>query len=143
VVTNSRFEHPLLGRGFDWQNVDIKGVTNQKAREGLRIALSGRQPGDGILLRQIVPLAGNETYRLQCRYNYTGKGSGIRLRVGSRLSDVLDATETTMTMIFRHAPGSENVLELLAGTEAGEVKPEGVLDLYEIHLEKWPRPVLY
>ncbi len=66
-LNNGRFNIPFFAHGFDWAPVSTPGVELiQSPSNGLfRVALSGNQPEDCILLRQYVPLERNRSYRLQ------------------------------------------------------------------------------
>ncbi|MBZ5619298.1 MAG: hypothetical protein LAQ69_11335 [Acidobacteriia bacterium] len=63
-LTNSGFEHPPLGMGFDWRFVQPSWLRSVQSNGGMRLTFSGDQPESCLIAWQYVPVVPGAHYRL-------------------------------------------------------------------------------
>jgi tetratricopeptide (TPR) repeat protein len=81
-IVNGEFRGELAGNGFDWRLIRVDGVEARRGH-GILLRLTGRQPHEFSLLRQLTPLRAGRHYRLHFRYrtDWNDMGSPARWRV--------------------------------------------------------------
>ncbi len=125
-VTESRFEAPQTGQGFDWRVARVVGVTQLTldAGRGHRIRLSGNQPESADLLKQYVGgLTLGARYRLDVQAD--GDTHAFEWRVAGQ--------PVTVGGEFV-APASVVPIELHYARPRGEVRGEGTVDLRDVRV---------
>ena len=64
-LTNSGFEHPPTGTGFDWRMAEVPWMRVVPFQGGVELVLAGNQPERCLLASQYVPVLTGARYRLR------------------------------------------------------------------------------
>jgi hypothetical protein len=124
------FQSPRVGRGFDWQRVDVPGVVQleiDQPRAMHRVSFNGSEPESCELLRRVFKLEPGRRYEL--RWQAEPDVAGVDWRIaGERAS--LKAGEITFV-----APAELVPLTLVYQRPQGEVRAEGSLELWNVDVQ--------
>lgn len=151
-VFHGDFAGEDLGHGFDWRLIDSAGVVHMKIeqpRSAHRISLNGNQPESCELLRQFVSLTpgGHYVLRWQARTSglgsptgprsLTGPGSptGIAWRIGDLHAPIASSEEGRAGEAGFVAPGALVPLSLVYQRPSGQVRAEGLVELWDVAIE--------
>ena len=138
-VTAPNFEEPQTGHGFDWRLVHSEGVTHLtlESGRGHRIRLSGKQPENTELLRQMVGgLRPGQNYELSARFSGDGghEGAGLEWRIAGEEWVPSQWDTGPEKMIFR-APAETAALVLAYRRLYGTVREAGTFDVHDVRIE--------
>jgi hypothetical protein len=140
-VWNGNFAGVPTGEGFDWRLENPPGVTLARS-EGprLRVELSGRQPENVRLLRQIVLLDPNRRYRLEwmSRTNGLPEVTGLAWSLGSQRFPLISSEDDKKDGALIAAPKRLTSLELWYQRPSGQVRAEGWVQIREVSLTPLP-----
>lgn len=148
-VSNSDFNQPITGDGFDWAINQVKGVSIQRIIPyGLRINMNGLEPESCPLLRQFIPVRSGTRYRLTWDLEAIDQATpdGMRWEVHAITSEAIDPENLAQTATGTGSTGGNNseIFEVPPGTNAvvislgytrplGETRLEGTFLLKKVN----------
>jgi hypothetical protein len=143
VLTNGDFRERPAGSGFDWRIPEVPGSSAHRAGGGgLAMEITAIESGETALLRQVLPLAAGERYRVRTRFRKVrgDAAGGLRWRVGSQVSGLFTEWADRDGVVegswdFGAAGGGPAVLELWLAREAGRGAPVGSIVIEEVRAE--------
>jgi tetratricopeptide (TPR) repeat protein len=161
-ITNGRFSNAMIGAGFDWRLRSQPDVyVSRRYPTGLRIELSGRQPGECEILHQYVAVPDGMTFQLDYEFRLSASGFGGATNQSGLVWRVMDMAGKMLTesapmaaeesgvggTAFRVPAGTGCVRLVLAHRRAsGSVRMEGTVNLERVTLvlqkaesEEWGR----
>jgi hypothetical protein len=139
-VFNGDFSSVPLNHGFDWRQIESRGVTHASIdppRSAHRISFDGRQPESCVLLIQILNLEPNTRYTLRWEARTSGIKSptGIEWRIGDRRA-AIDPSESASAGTADFTATTELApLTLFYQRPSGEARAEGSIDLTRVWIE--------
>lgn len=148
-VSNSDFNQPISGDGFDWSINQVKGVSIQRIIPyGLRISMDGLEPESCPLLRQFIPVRSGARYRLTWDLEAIDKAApnGIRWEVHAISPEAIGpenlihstiaagSAEGVNSELFEVPPGTKTLVISLGYTRPlGETRLEGTFLLKKVN----------
>ncbi len=147
IVSNGHFETLPTGRGYDWRTTEAEGLSFAPVSDGMELRLSGRQPGESILLAQRVPLHPGQQYRMTYTYRAIGAAvvSGLHWEVRTTASphallagspDLVAGEDWNTRHIDFNADDNDSaIVELSYGQVTGMPRWDGVAVLRFVSIE--------
>ena len=135
---------PIPSREFDWHLAAVAGVVVTQPRQNqpeLKVALSGRQPGNCEILSQILSLQPGEKYALQFEYKTSDLPgqTGLRWSFGSNREFALASSPLWVSAEWRFSASADAGRLSLAYTRIpGTTRTEGTLTLRRTRITKVP-----
>jgi hypothetical protein len=137
-IFNGNFEHPLIGRGFDWRAPEMTGVAHVSLETppAHRITLSGQQPESCDLLRQLTLLKPGVKYTLEWESRTSGlRGvTGLEWTSGGQRAALAASDEWLKGDLAFTAPSGIGAVTLVYRRPAGEARGEGAVELRNVRL---------
>jgi hypothetical protein len=136
-IVNESFGGELAGLGFDWQAMHLEGV-EIRGGDGIRIRMSGKQPAEGVFLRQRAPVEPGHRYKLRYRYRASFNETGAPARWGVDGTEGRPLTgqgwrEGTLEFTAKREWAE---VQLATRREPGTVRPDGELEVAWIRMEE-------